>query len=399
MTKTAVRRTLAFVLIILFISLVTGCWNRRELNTLGILGAVAVDLEGEKYKATFEFIKPKPIGSKGGGEEKKESVDIVQATGDSSFDAFRNATLKFERKVFIPHAKVYLFSEEVARKGMIDFIDFFQRDHETRRSTYVVIAKGSSAAEILNTPGGIENIPSNYMKRLLDDYRFNSKALATRLLDLLKYYYDKGKQPTIGIIYKNEKPKEITLKKSETEYELSTEGAAMFLEEKLVGFLDGPETRALNFVTGKAKSGVLVSPSPGGKGSNTVELMKSGSKNDVEIQGGKAKINVKVSITGMLGEEKAKIDLKDSAVIEKIEKANSEVVKQEIETTIRKVQQEYKTDIFGFGQTVHRKYPREWQKIQDDWNDIFSSAEVKVEVETKIARTGLTSTPVNKKEE
>lgn len=398
MKRTAIKNILVFILIISFIPVASGCWNRRELNTLGILGSMAVDLEGKKYKLTFEIIKPKPIGSKGGGEAKDESVKIIQTTGDSLFEALRNATLKFDRRIFMPHTKVYIFSEEVARKGLIDSIDFLQRDHETRRTAYVIIAKGSSAADVLNTAGGIEDIPSNYIVRLIEGEKFNSKSLAVRLRELLKYYYDKGKQPAIGVVQKKKKSKESSTKKGEPEYELSVEGSAVFLEEKLVGFLNGKETRGLNFATDKVKGGIIVSPAPGGKGNNTVEILKAGSKNDVEIKGTEAKIKVKVNITGMLGEESAKIDIKEPKVIEKIEKANSKEVKKEIEGAIRKVQEEYETDIFGFGEVVHRKNPEEWKKIKDNWNEVFSRAEVKVEVETKITRAGLTNTPVNKKE-
>lgn len=299
----------------------------------------------------------------------------------------------------MPHTKVYIFSEEVARKGLIDAIDFLQRDHETRMSTYVLIAKDSSAAEILNTAGGIEDIPSNYIVRLIEGEKFNSKALAVNLRELLKYYYDKGKQPALGIIQKKKKPKESSIKKGETEYELSVEGSAVFLEEKLVGFLDGKETRGLNFVTNKMKGGVIVSPAPNGGGTNTIEILKADSKNHVKIEGEEPKIEVKINLTGMLGEESSKINIKKPGVIEKIEKANSQVVKNEIEDVIRKVQQEYETDIFGFGEVLHKEHPGQWKKIKDNWNEIFSRGEVKVEVETKITRIGLTNTPVNKKEE
>ena len=401
MNKTAVKRVISLILIISFAPAASGCWNRHELNTLGILGALAVDMEGEKYKLTFEIIKPKPAaGSKKGGGEKDEPVKFIQSTGDSLLDALRNATLSFDRKIFMPHAKAYIFSEEVARKGLLNYIDFLQRDHETRRTTYILIAKGSSAAEMLNATGGIEDIPSNYIERLIEGQKFNSKSLSIRLLDFLKYYYERGKQPVIGIIQKKEKAiKEAGGEKGKTEYELSVEGAAVFFEEKLVGFLNGMETRGLNFIMGKMYSGIIVSPSPDGEGINSVEILTSGSKNDVEIKGKEAKLKVKINITGMLEEELAKIGAKDPEVIEKIEKANSQEVKNEIEGVIGKVQQEYKSDIFGFGEVVHRKYPGEWKKIQKDWNDIFSRAEVNVEVETKITRTGLTNDPVNKRED
>lgn len=60
-----------------------------------------------------------------------------------------------------------------------------------------------------------------------------------------------------------------------------------------------------------------------------------------------------------------------------------------------KAQNEFRVDIFGFGDIFHRKYPEEWAKIKHNWNEIFSQADVEIEVKTNIIRTGLTNIPAN----
>jgi len=52
------------------------------------------------------------------------------------------------------------------------------------------------------------------------------------------------------------------------------------------------------------------------------------------------------------------------------------------------VQQKYNADIFGFGELVRAYLPEEWQKI-DNWREEFKKAELEVEVETKIRRSGM----------
>ena len=79
----------------------------------------------------------------------------------------------------------------------------------------------------------------------------------------------------------------------------------------------------------------------------------------------------------------------------RLEKACSEQIKRGVESAFVKVQKEYKSDIFGFGLVFHRKYPEEWRKINEEWNEIFSEADIQVEVETKAIRTGLTNAPIN----
>ena len=64
------------------------------------------------------------------------------------------------------------------------------------------------------------------------------------------------------------------------------------------------------------------------------------------------------------------------------------MLKKELETVFYKVQQKYNADIFGFGELVRAYLPEEWQKI-DNWREEFKKAELEVEVETKIRRSGM----------
>lgn len=64
-----------------------------------------------------------------------------------------------------------------------------------------------------------------------------------------------------------------------------------------------------------------------------------------------------------------------------------------IESAVKKVQQEYGTDIFGFGIAFHHKYPKQWEKIKENWDEIFKNAEFQIEVKTSIIRTGLINKP------
>jgi spore germination protein KC len=164
-----------------------------------------------------------------------------------------------------------------------------------------------------------------------------------------------------------------------------------------VGFLDGTQTRAFNFITSKIKSGVIVSTSPDKKGITSVEIMKARDKMDVQIKDGIYYGTAKIEISGMIAEETGEEDISNQILINQIEENTSLVVKQEIEDCIKKVQ-EYKTDIFGFGLLVHRKYPNDWKKIKTEWNEIFSNLEIKVTVKTDIEKAWVSNQQLQYKE-
>lgn len=93
------KRKIFLIIIIIFSTyIVTGCWNSRELNTLGIATAIGIDWVDGQILATVEIINPRPV--KGMSEAKPgDLVRYVQGSGDTIFEAARNIALKFDRKV------------------------------------------------------------------------------------------------------------------------------------------------------------------------------------------------------------------------------------------------------------------------------------------------------------
>jgi spore germination protein KC len=416
--KRRVKKIILFILIIIVSINAVGCWDSRELNALGIAVVIGFDVEGDKIKVTVEVIKPVPAQS---GSEPSSSnvVKYVQSTGDSLFEAIRNVTLKFDRKIFLSHNKVFIFGEEFAKKGIIGHMDVVQRDHEFRESGHLVVAKGSRAEDVMGISSGIRDIPGEYIEDLIKNQPSMSKSVKINVNEFLKYYYDIGRQPVMGVIQKKDKKSMgKSNNKNKKEEELLYEGLAIFKKDRLIGFLDGDETKSFNFIEGEVKGGLIEFPtpmlyrsissatkkvqnfeslvSPEVENLTVIEILRSRAKNDIEIQDGKVILKTKVDIKGMLGEETADIDTAEEEIISVLNKSCSNKVKKGIETTIEKIQHEYRVDIFGFGSLFHRKYPKDWAKVKNNWNEIFSKAEVQVEVEADIVRTGLINTPSSK---
>ncbi|SDE91430.1 Ger(x)C family spore germination protein [Sporomusa acidovorans] len=382
-------RILSITLILLFVLPLTGCWNRRELNTLAIVGIVGVDLDKNGIKSTFEIIKPEKPGK--GGEKGEAPVKYIQTNGKTLMDTYRSAPLRFDRRMFYSHTKAFLFSEEIAQNGLATHLDQILRDHEMRLTMHLVIVKDDSVSDIMGIASGVNTIPSNYLEDLIKQYKIHSKSVDSKIIDFLKAYLDKGKNPVVTVLRKVRKNK--TGSKDE-EYELTPEGSAVFLKDRLVGFLDGQETRGYNLVIGKVVSGIVTFPIPNSNGNASIEILKADSKNDVEITDNDIKIKVKINMVGMLDEQTTSLQDKDMIeIVAILEQAAAEAINKEVEHTLLKVQTEYHSDIFGFGQIVHRKYPHEWKIIQDNWDELFSHAAIEVESQTKITKTGKSTFP------
>ena len=63
--------------------------------------------------------------------------------------------------------------------------------------------------------------------------------------------------------------------------------------------------------------------------------------------------------------------------------------KREIMEAIEKVQNDFGSDIFGFGHNFHIQNPKQWERIKTHWDDrYFSNAEINIKVETSILLEG-----------
>ena len=379
------------IVVTIFVTFLAGCWDSEELNTLAITGVIGIEKTNNKVNLIMEVYNP--VASGGKDTQQGEAAKYIQSTGESFFDAIRNLTIVFDKKIFFAHTKEMIISEDTARNGFIDLLDLWGRQHQPWPNTYLLISKGTSPADIIGVKSGIETTSANYIEDLITNSSKNTgKTVITNVTDFLRYYYDNG-SGAVGVISKKKKmgvPGE-----KNTEYELVTEGAAIFSGQKLVGFLNGTETRAMNFATGKIKSAIIVSPTLDNQGKNSVEVIRTERKINTYIEGNQILFTLDIKIMGTLAEETGRLDTdKNPEIIKTVANQNSEVVKKEVEDVIKKAQEEYKTDIFGFGQALHSKYPKQWKNMKSEWNYLFSLSEVRVTVGTDIENIGLLSSPV-----
>ena len=103
----------------------------------------------------------------------------------------------------------------------------------------------------------------------------------------------------------------------------------------------------------------------------------------------KPAILIKVNAAAKIYVQDGSKDLDSIDTIKGLEKMLEEEIKSEITSCLNKVLKEYKTDAFGFGEKIHRKYPKEWKKLEDNWEDALEDLKVITEVDVKIKGTGL----------
>jgi spore germination protein KC len=301
-----------------------------------------------------------------------------------------------------------VFGEEFARGGIREAIDFFSREGEVRETNTVVVAKGVKASEVVLNEFELERMPA---EGALGIMRIAVQELSTTVMvtlnDFLQMLETEGHEAIASRAELVRRPPSEDprgeLKRETISVSGRETGAAAFKGDKLVGWLDKTQTRGLQWVRGKVRSGIIVIEQPEEENKlASIEILRADSTVTPKISKGRPSILIRVGALGNLGEVQEYFDPMESQRIwTSMERRMAEAIRHEIEAALDIAKHEFNSDIFGFGAEIRRKYPKEWMDLKDKWDEEFPKLDVEIKVETSLRRAGLTrrSMRVVRKEE
>jgi spore germination protein KC len=376
--------------------LLSGCWNRREMNELAINMGLGIDKIGNEYRITAQVVNPKEVAAReGGGGES--SVTVYQASGATIFDAIRRITEESPRRLYMSHLRVLVLGESLARQGVGPVLDFLSRDHELRTDFYIVVAKDANAEDILKVQTAIEEVPANKLFTSMDESQRSWAPTVTVTLDrLITDLISEGKSPVLTAVKVIGKPSDKQTKTTQTpdpQPRIRLTGLAVFKKDKLIGWLDEDQSKGYSYLIDKVENSVGKITCPDGENLN-LEIVRTKTTMRGRVVNGKPEIRIEIRSEGNVGESHCRIDLTKPETITELESIANERLKQVIQTTVNTVQKNYKSDIFGFGDSIRRSDPKGWKQIKDDWDNLFPDTTVQIYADSQIRRLGTVSNPI-----
>jgi spore germination protein KC len=397
-----------YILIIIFCllpALFTGCWSRREVEELAIVGGMAIDKgQGEdrgKYLVTLNILRPGQIsggagvgmggGGGGGGGGARPTWQII-AQGETIFEAARNVSLRAPRELFFGHTRYIVISEDVAREGLHKILDLLYRSPEIRLRAFIVVT-GGSALELVRGVPELEHTISRAMEGIAKtSRRENSKFEMVDVKKVTEKMIAPGIDPVIGRVELIQARPQVDI--NQIIKTIIYRGGAVIRKDRMAGWLDEREMRGYMLGAGLARGGIFPVKIHHGKADVSIEMTRASSRFKIKSEGGRLKVKIEVFVEGDLGEHQG---LEEIAVAEKIpelEKKFNAALRSEIMAAIKKAQT-LKSDIFGFGQALERSDPKLFKELRKDWPEHFAGAEVTLDIKAHVRRTGLISnTPV-----
>lgn len=359
-----------YLVIWLACTLLTGCWDSREIDELSIILGVAIDKEQDMISLTYQHLIAR--------ESENNSYSNVTTTNhDSIMTASREQAKQVSRAPLFNFIRLILISDVAVKENRIDeLLDSYIRSYKPSRKAVVIIVKGN-AREALDKLGKHQELPSIALEELANNNTLNSKIPRRTTLGELSIHISQNS--------------DFLIQRLNMANGNILSGAALIngKTKKFEDWVEDEEVVGINWLLGKTESNILLTKEPETNKRVVFEVDKVQSKLVPRLQGQEFSFLVRIKTDLKVNETfDLTSDLLKEPFLHSARKAAEEEIINKVRYSLAKMQKERKADIAGFGAKLKVKYPDYWDRVKKNWSDNFSEVPIEIQVKAEIKRTG-----------
>ena len=340
---------------ILFILLLSGCSDYKELNNLAIVNTIGIDKKNNNYKLCIEVLNT----DKENGKNK-----IYYSTGKTINEAINKVNNKSPKIIYGGHLDKIIVSKDILNDKKIDLVDSFFRLTEVKDEFDFFVTKDNDACDIVKS---LSKLPNNSSSRLQKNSKENRSTSSYTNIDVfISNYLKTGIDPVISVL--NIKDNEVYI-----------DNIAITKNGKVIKYLDTKESIGYNLRRNEIDK-ISIPISYKDKYS-TIKINKSTTKNKVIKKKNKYIIEININIEAYLTEYNFDLDLTKNNTITKLE----EISKKEIDKYITSaIKLDKESNYLGFKRMIYERYPKEKDYIYDIKKNIKVNIKRKGEIKNYI---------------
>ncbi|QSO50260.1 Ger(x)C family spore germination protein [Alicyclobacillus curvatus] len=371
--------------------LTTGCWDMRELNTRALVISSAIDVSDNGLVVlTDQFANPSALGHN--LEKPADRFFTMSETGKTVLQAAQVLQTRLPRYIFIGHRRNIFIGQATAEHGLQEILDEFTRAPDSRIRTDLSIVKGARGSDVLKIPSQVEKLPS--IAALKSRTVVGGGQPGSTFVDFLMSASSKTSCPTLPLVEIQSRPDDYASEIGDEQLRFA--GRAVFDKHlHMVGTINYMETVYRFWEVGSLTHQTLAVSIPKTDQYVSVYVNHLKSKLVPKLQNRHLTVSVYLSGDGRIGENNAKLDLMKEASRLQVQTALDNQIASDVSRLIRRVQNEYHTDIFRFDRACQMRYPLLFPRLSDAWPEIFSNATVHVYVDVHIKTVGEAGLPLH----
>ena len=371
------------ILSLVILITLSGCWNYNELNDFSIATGMAIDFtEDGNYLVSFLISNAKKMESN--STNAQYQAVLYSGKGETIYEAIKDIGLISPKQLYIGHLNSIVVSEEVAKNGLYDSLEFLLEDSQSKKNFYVVLAKDSSAKDILSITTPMTDFSSQTISDNIESsYRLQGSIISKTFNDVIYELINDGIDTSISsYIAVGDIKNGVTLdnlESTEPNAYIKLNNLGIFKGDKLVAWADKSKSRGINIINNDVTELYLTIDCDGGHiVVNTTKL-----KTDSNV----TKNSIKIKTTGIasINEITCNINLEKDENINKIKKEVDKQVEDLIYDGFT-FAQKYESDVFGFGLSLYRNNKKDYENI--DWYEQYKKIKPDINVDIDIKTSG-----------
>ncbi|SFS47034.1 Ger(x)C family spore germination protein [Paenibacillus sp. BC26] len=368
--------------------MLTGCWDRIEINDLALITGAAIDrTSSNEVDLSLQIYVPRAAGGGGAGMGDKggsgsSNTFVLTSSGVNIADALSHVQDKLSRKLFWGHAEVIIFGEGAAKLGIRDDVDYLMRAPQPRERAYIYVCR-NKARSVLAFQSTLERDTSEVLRELAK----SKTAMSFTLAEVSEMLTENADAFALPWLRELKPPNAANI--GSARYQ---NGTAIFKNGRMVGIVDEQTTRGLLWLRNEIEYAVVTVVPKGEEGALSVQMLRSKTRLIPHISDGKWSMTVRIHSENDTLQNTTSINLASSeAGVRKVELALEQDMKKQIRNALKRIQLGMQADVFDFAGEFHRAYPQIWQETENDWDEQFPKVEVKIEPDAVLLRPGLSN--------
>lgn len=372
------KKCISFTLIlILLLFTLTGCYDSTGVEDFYYIVALAIDKAESNLISLSIQIGKSSTGSDSATSQSSE-YKIFTVDCESIESGINILNNYLNKKINLSHCSAIIFSEEIAREGIKNYINILGNDTEIRPSCNLLISSKSAYDVLDKVSNSGEGFSSRLYEYILHSVDYTGYTVDSTFTNFFSRINTEQTQATA--IY--------TVVNDDT---IQNSGVAVFKEDVMLGTLSPLQTIAHLMVTDELESCMISVESPFQQEQlidlnlkkNTTPII------DVSLINHTPFITINASIEASINSSGEQFDYTVPENIKLVEQAANQYLNGLLKEYLYIISKEYNSDIAGFSGMLASKVltADEFEKVH--WNEIFQDSYFEVNVDTKITSSHL----------
>ncbi|MFL0444829.1 Ger(x)C family spore germination protein [Bacillus subtilis] len=350
--------------------LLTGCWDRTEINDIAFVVSSAIDKKKDQYRVAMQIPLVGQLGGQtggGGGTAGSKTWYVDSASGTTIREANNKLQTSLSRTINSSHRRTVIIGEDMARDGVAPVFDILTRNPQNRLTALILVSRGE-ARDILNTDVQLEQFPAEMIRELAIIATSRPVFLSRFMSDLVEI----GSDPYAPVISASK-----TKPGGKGKSNLKIDGLAIFKKDRLMDIFKDEHMTASLMLLNQARQPEFIVDLPNQMGQASIQLQKSNVSFHAAEKNGKLSMTIEIRAKGIIMENQSTYETRENDQYYIIQKALNRTIKKDLISTVHRLQK-LKADPAGFQDRTIRSTATTKNLLKKEWEEVYKDMEVHV---------------------